>query len=330
MNLKQTVYFMALVGAAAGLACWNVQVWLSDFVTISQDRNWVPVALSATLMGACIGGMTVAFADHWTSEKIVPTWVVAGVLLGAAAGLLTGFAYIPIETRVIRPDATPAAIAVAHALPWVIAGGLIGLVTGLRWASANPLRAVHALLGGLAGGTLGGLIVTVLPSEEFLQALAYMLTGTGITLGVTLAPVLLSDGVLQFISSGDPRAQNKYGSPRQEWVIQEGDKLVVGSQTASAGMTMYAQDVHVYIPDAMVGPRHAVLFAKKKRFYVQLHPENAGPHGQPIEPLQVGDVNVVGTRELHNGDELVVGQTLLRFSTKRKQASYEGYAERHA
>ena len=44
--------------------------------------------------------------------------------------------------------------------------------------------------------------------------------------------------------------------------------------------------------------------------------------------LQVGDVNVVGTRELHNGDELVVGQTLLRFSTKRKQASYDGYSER--
>jgi len=330
VNLKQTVYFMALVGAAAGLACWNVQIWLSDFVTISQDRNWVPVALSATLMGACIGGMTVAFADHWTSERIVPTWVVAGVALGALAGLFTGLAYIPIEGRVIRPDATPAAISVAQALPWVIAGGLIGLVTGLRWASANPLRAVHALLGGLAGGTLGGLIVTILPSQEFLQALAYMLTGTGITLGVTLAPVLLSDGVLQFISSGDPRAQNKYGSPRQEWVIQEGDKLVVGSQTTSSSMTMYTQDVHVYIPDAMVSPRHALLFAKSKRFFVQLHPENAGPQGQPIEPLQIGDVNVVGTRELHNGDELVVGQTLLRFSTKRKQASYDGYAERRA
>jgi pSer/pThr/pTyr-binding forkhead associated (FHA) protein len=155
-----------------------------------------------------------------------------------------------------------------------------------------------------------------------------MISGMGITLGVTLAPVLMRDGVLLFISSADPRAQNKYGSPRQEWMIQEGDRLVIGSQTTSSTMTMYAQDVQVYIPDAMVSPRHALLFAKNKRFFVQLHPENVGPHGQPLEPLQIGDMNVVGTRELHNGDELVVGQTLLRFSTKRKQASYEGYPER--
>jgi hypothetical protein len=251
-----------------------------------------------------------------------------GIVLGAVAGILTGLLYVPIEARVVRGGTTSSAILVGRALPWLIAGGLIGLVTGLRWAGANPLRALHALLGGLVGGTLGGLVVTVLPRQEFLQALAYMLTGTGITLGVTLAPVLLSDGVLQFVSSGDPRAQNKYGSPRQEWVIQDGDRLVIGSQSASSTMTMYTQDVQVYIPDAMVGPRHAVLFSKNKRFFVQLHPDNAGPQGQPLEPLQIGDVNVAGTRELHNGDELVVGQTLLRFTTKRQQPTYERHSER--
>ncbi len=325
MNLKQTVYFMALVGAIAGLACWTVQVWLSEALPGGQDRNWIFVALSAALMGAFIGGMTVGFADHWTAERVVPSWVLMGVLLGAVAGLMTGIIYIPLERGLIR-SATPSSSAavIGRAMPWLIAGGLIGLVTGLRWVGANPLRAMHALLGGVFGGTLGGMVVTFLPSQEFLQALAYMLTGTGITLGVTLAPVLLSDGVLQFVSSGDPRAQNKYGSPRQEWLVQEGDRLVVGSQSASASMTMYAGDVQVYIPDALVGPRHAILFAKKKRFFVQLHPDNAGPQGQPLEPLQVGDANITGTRELRNGDELIIGQTLLRFMTRRKQPSYEG------
>ena len=327
MNLKQTVYFMALIGAIAGFACWNVQVWLSDFLVGAQDRSWVFVALSAALMGAFIGGMTVGFGDHWTAERVVPTWVLVGVALGAIAGLLTGFIYIPIDQSVRRADPASMARYVGSALAWLIAGGLIGLVTGLRWATANPLRAVHALLGGLLGGLMGGLVVVVLPPGEFLQALAYMLTGVGITLGVTLAPVLMSDGVLQFISSADPRAQNKYGSPRQEWVIQEGDRLVIGSQSASMSMTMYAGDVQVYIPDAMVAARHAMLYAKKKRFFVQLHPDNTGPHGQPVEPLQVGDANVVGTRELRNGDEVFIGQTLLRFTTKRKQPSYDGYGD---
>ena len=328
MNLKQTVYFMALVGAIAGLACWTVQGFVSDNVSGSQDSNWLFVGVSATLMGAFIGGMTVGFADHWTAERIVPTWVLMGILLGAIAGVLTGALYIPIERQVIRAGTSMTAVRVGRILPWMFAGGLIGVVTGLRWATVNPLRAVHALLGGLLGGSMGGLMVTILPSNEFFQAAAYMLTGTGITLGVTLAPVLLSDGVLQFVSSGDPRAQNKYGSPRQEWVIQSRDRLIIGSQSASSTMTMYAGDVQVYIPDAMVGPRHAILFAKNKRFYLQLHPENVGPQGQPLEPLQVGDMNVVGTRELHNGDEVVVGQTLLRFATKRKQASYEDPSER--
>ena len=232
MNLKQTVYFMALVGAIAGLACWTVQGFVSDNVAGSQDNNWLFVGVSATLMGAFIGGMTVGFADHWTSERIVPTWVMMGVLLGAIAGIVTGALYIPIERQVIRAGTSETAVRVGRILPWMFAGGLIGVVTGLRWATANPLRAVHALLGGLLGGTMGGLMVTVLPSNEFFQAAAYMLTGTGITLGVTLAPVLLSDGVLQFISSGDPRAQNKYGSPRQEWVVQSGDRLIIGSQSS--------------------------------------------------------------------------------------------------
>lgn len=327
MNLKQTVYFMALVGAIAGLACWTTQIWLSDYLRGNESRNWIFVGLSATLMGAFIGGMTVGFADYWTSDKVVATWVMMGVLLGAIAGVLSGLAYIPIENRIIRPNAGQTAAVVGRGLVWLLAGGLIGLVTGLRWVTANPIRAIHSLLGGLFGGALGGLVVTIGPNQEFFQALAYMLTGTGITLGVTLAPVLLSDGVLVFVSSGDPRAQNKYGSPRQEWVVQDGDRLVIGSQSAEMTSTMYTQDVQIYIPDAMVGPRHAILFAKKKRFFIQLHSENTGPQGQPLEPLQVGETNVVGTRELRNGDELVVGQTLLRFTTKRKQASYDDYQE---
>ena len=96
--------------------------------------------------------------------------------------------------------------------------------------------------------------------------------------------------------------------------------MVIGSQGGDVTETMYAQDVQIYIPDAMVGPRHAILFARNRRFYVQLHPENTGPHGQPIEPLQMGEENVTGTRELRDGDEVIIGQTLLRFMTKQKRA----------
>ena len=72
--------------------------------------------------------------------------------------------------------------------------------------------------------------------------------------------------------------------------------------------TMFAQDVQIYIPDAFVSPRHAIVQARKKRFYLQLHPENADHVGQPLNPLQLGNDVVTGNgRELRHGDESIGG-----------------------
>jgi MFS family permease len=318
MTLKQTVYFMALVGALAGLGCWALQSWISDF-SIGLNQAQFTVLVTA-IMGAFIGGFTVGFADHWTADRIVARWVVAGIALGALAGTLGGLLYLPILSMMeANPSGTSAIL--GRPLTWLMAGGLIGLATGMRWAAVNRLRSVHALVGGLVGGGLGGLLFTFLGSDEFFQALAYMISGMGITLGVTLAPVLLRNGVLHFISSADRRAQNKYGSPQQEWVVQEGDRFVIGSQGSERNMTVYARAVDVYIPDAMVAKRHAVLFAKGKRFYIQQHPENVGPQGQPLAALQVNNINVTSTRELRDSDEIVIGQTLLRFFSRKQAAA---------
>jgi hypothetical protein len=315
MTLKQTVYFMALVGAIAGLCCWAIQSWLGDIVHPSAP---VFTMMVTTLMGALIGGMTVAFADRWTSDRIVPLGVAAGTGLGILAGASAGLLWFPLS-GLVQNSTSRASSVFDESLEWLVVGGLIGFVTGLRWFGVNRLRCVHALFGGLVGGGLGGVLFSLLGGNDAFQALAFMLSGMGITLGVVLAPVLLRDGVLRFISSADPRAQNKYGSPQQEWVIQNGDRYVIGSQGAERGMTMYARAIDVYIPDAMVAKRHAILFTNGKRFYLQQHPDNSGPQGQPLSPLQVNRTNVTAPRELRDGDELVLGQTLLRFAS-RKQA----------
>jgi hypothetical protein len=319
MSLKQTVYFMALVGAIAGLCCWALQSWIGDFGLVSSQAQFTVIVTA--IMGALIGGFTVGFADRWTSDRVVARWVAAGVVLGALAGMVGGLVYPPILSGLMQSTSSALGATLGRPLTWLIAGGLIGLVTGLRWFGVNRFRCVHALLGGLVGGGLGGLLFTFLGSQDFFQALAFMISGMGITLGVTLAPVLLRDGVLQFISSADPRAQNKYGSPQQEWVVQEGDRFVIGSQGSERNMTLYARAVDIYIPDAMVAKRHAMLFAKGKRFYIQQHPENIGPQGQPLSPLQVNNANVTNTRELRDQDEIIVGQTLLRFASRKQAAA---------
>ena len=44
MSVKQTVYFMALVGAMAGLGCWAIQSWTGDFVSLDSKTVTVVVA----------------------------------------------------------------------------------------------------------------------------------------------------------------------------------------------------------------------------------------------------------------------------------------------
>ena len=315
MSVKQTVYFMGLVGAMAGLICWALQSWIGDLVRLPQGEFTV---LVTTLMGALIGGMTVGFSDRWSADRVVLKWILAGVVAGALAGLVGGLVYLPIASSVMQSSESGAGLLIGRPLTWLIAGALIGLATGLRWVSINRLRPVHALLGGLVGGLIGGIIFTFLGGNDIFQALAFMISGLGITLGVALAPVLLRDGVLQFISSADPRAQNKYASPQQEWIIQDGDRLIVGSQGSERNATLYARAVDIYLPDARAARRHAVLSAQRKRFYLEPHPENVGPQGQPLSVLQVNNVNVTATRELHDRDEVIVGQTLLRFVSRQK------------
>src|SRR5262249_35770077 len=144
---------------------------------------------------------------------------------------------------------------------WMIVGAFIGFGTGLRWAGVNKLRILHALGGGMFGGMVGGLVFASSPENspqltDVFRALGFMITGIGITCGVALAPVLLRDGVLRFISSGDGRAQNKYGPNRKEWELHAGDSYLAGSMGAESTMSMFGQEIQIYIPDAMVNTRH--------------------------------------------------------------------------
>src|SRR5262245_27815598 len=141
MNLKQTIYFMALVGGLAGLLCWSLVVWIS----------WMPDLVSSTVLGMLIGGLTVMFSDRWSGEQVVGRWVASGVIIGFVAGVLSGAVQIWIGSGVVQP--TRLAVIVA----WTVTGTLIGFATGLRWAAVNKLRVFDALGGGMFGGLLGGL-----------------------------------------------------------------------------------------------------------------------------------------------------------------------------
>lgn len=312
MGLYQTLYFMSLVGGIAGLLSWAVVAIASAFIQ-SQAFAGLSDLLSSAVLGTFIGGFTVAFSDRWSGNRVIARWVLSGSLIGLAAGIAAGL----LEAPVIRALA-PTAPTLSRILAWMIAGSFIGLGLGLRWVQVNRARVAHAAVGGLLGGAVGGLVFAgpvVVP--DLSQALGFVAVGVGICCGVTLAPILLRDGVVQFVSSTDKRTHHKYRDKRKEWEIQQSDSYVIGSQNESVTASRYRPEIEIFLPDSAIAPKHAILFGKGGRFYLARHPEASDQAALARHQLRVQGTTVVKSAELKDRDEIVVGRTTLRFVTRR-------------
>lgn len=314
MSLYQTLYFMSLVGGMSGLFSWAI-VRLVEALLTSQHGAWVSDLITTSVLGALIGGLTVGFSDRYSGNRITARWVISGTLIGLLAGLVAGLIQIPIRNSL--GASTPMGTLL---IAWMVAGSFIGLGLGLRWVHVNKMRAAHAYVGGLLGGLLGGLIFTGLGSTiaDLSQALGYVVVGIGICFGVTLAPILLRDGVLQFISSGDPTAQMKFGNKKKEWELQQGDSYTIGSRSQdNKNMTRYRPDIEIFIPDAAIAGHHAILFGKEGRFYLARHPDAGGPAGLAKYVVRVRGKTVTKSQELSNADDILIGRTALKFVARR-------------
>ncbi len=309
MGLYQSMYFMSLVGGIAGLIAWAAAV-IFTLILPATVHGLLPDIIATASLGALTGGMTVAFADHSSGHRAQARFVLTGVVIGALAGLSASLLQVPVS-RHLGANAPVA----ARILAWMLAGSFIGLGLGLRWLSVNRMRPVHAFAGGLAGGGFGGIIFSGLTGQapDLSQAAAFVLTGVGIATGVALAPILLRDGLIQFVSSGDARAQSKLGRDKKEWEVQDGDSYVIGSQDQRLDATRYRPEIEIYIPDASIAPRHATLFARDGRFYLARHGDVASPGGQARYLLRVRGQSVKASVELRHADDILVGRTALRF-----------------
>ncbi len=315
MSLYQTLYYMSLVGGMAGLFSWGITALVAAALP-NQPEVWVSDLIAAAILGGFIGGLTVGFSDRWSGNRVMPRWVISGTLIGIFAGVLAGLIQIPITNNL--GSAFPV---LNRLIAWMLAGSLIGLGLGMRWVAVNRLRVVHCYAGGLIGGALGGLIFAGLGSSipDLSQALGFIFIGVGICFGVTLAPILLRDGLLQFVSSGDARAQSKFGRTHKEWELQQGDSYTIGSQSQDFSKTRYRPDVEIFIPDAAIAPRHAVLFEKDGRFFLARHQDTVGQAALARFVTRVRGKSVIGSQELRDNDDLQIGRTALRFATKKKE-----------
>jgi hypothetical protein len=314
MTSRMRIYFTCLVGAMAGLVCWGIVIVLTKYGLFPQIVNYQDF-LNMTLLGGAIGGLVVGFSDYWAEGAVLPLWVASGVAVGLFVGFLGALFMVAVAP--LLPEAMGMW---RQVLPWALAGQLIGFGVGIRWFAINRHTPLLATLGGMLGAAVGGLIFAAFSSSDsggFVQATAFVLTGVGITTGITVAPQLFSVGVIQFVSSTDPKT---YGKARgHEWSLQEGDKLLVGSLSGQHTNTMMRREVELFLSDSAVAQRHAYIFAQNGAFFIQNHDDNMGENGMPLQPLSVWDRPVVGVQELKNGDMVTIGMTLLRFNTKKRR-----------
>jgi hypothetical protein len=308
---SQRLYVTSLLGATGGLFAWGVAALISSAVI--QQR--VPSAsdfIAALAMGGFVGGLMAGFADRSSGDRVRWGAVGVGILIGTVAAAVAVLIQTSVAASLANtfPD-------LARVISWIILGSLVGLGLGLRWIKENRLKAPYGLAGGMLGGAASGLLFTVLGSHgpDVVQALAFVLTGASISLGVALAPIVVQHGLLQFISSGDHRAQNKLSrANRGEWPLEQGQSYTIGSQEpiSSGGGR---QNV-VFIPDSAVAPRHAVLFGQRGQFYLARHPDISGQAGLAHFVLRLRGRTVVKSGELRDSDDILIGRTALKFSSR--------------
>lgn len=317
MIRRHPAYFSILMGSAAGLLAWGIASVATTAVA-GRAQEWIPDAFILVCLGVILGPLLFLFLDRVSGGLFRWQSFGLGLLFGAVFAVAAAGAAEMLRERLAGESPVIYRLGV-----WAFASSLIALGLGLRWARSNRTRVLHTYAGGLVGGLVGGLMLAGpgAHAPEICQAFGLMLTGAGTSFGAALSPLMVAEGTLQFISSGDIRAQSKYGKTHRQWSVGQGESYVLGSMATAQTDTRFQPGADIFIPDASLAPRHAVIFGKDGRFYVARHPDAGGPAGISRFVLRVRGRTVTVSQLLNDSDDLLVGKTALRFVGRKPGAA---------
>ncbi len=316
MNIYRSLYFATLVGLSGGLLA--ALAGLLAAVPLADTRfHFLPDSLNLFFFGVFVAMLLFLYFDKVLHGKLRGSSLLYGLLLGGAAGIGAS-----ILAEGLRAGLAPNSPNLYRIATWTLCFSVLGLGIGLRWVRTNRARVLHAYAGGLVGGLLGGLSFVLfsrsVPAGTSMAGL--MLAGAGTGFGTAIAPVLVREGLLRFISSGDARAQNKLGKAKAFWDLDVEESYVLGSAPTAQSGTRFQQGADIFLPDSAVAPRHAVVFSKEGRYFIARHPDAGGPEGIARYVLRIKGKTVVSSQELHPADDVLIGRTALRFESRKAAA----------
>lgn len=314
MTFFRLLYFLALTGALAGLLGAGANSLIGSMIE-NAPGEWLADSIVIFLLSLFLTPLLLWQLERFSGK--IPTLKIVGIGMLIAIGTSTVAAAILWFLHVRVAGETPT---LYRLLGWTLAASILALGVGLRSIRRNRMRLFHTYAGGVAGGLLGGLVFVGLGTRqpELSEAFGLMLTGAGIGFGTGLAPLLVGEASLEFISSADARAQGKYGRTHKRWELNPEETYVIGSLATSQSDTRFQPGADIFIPDASMAPRHAVIFSKEGRFYVARHPDAGGPAGIAKYILRIRGKTVTASQELNESDDVLIGRTALRFTAKRR------------
>ena len=313
MSLYRGLWFATVAGMAGALLASLLAAMVQ--IPLSNTRvHLVPDLIQFVLFGTVVSVALYLYFDKALLGRVRGASVGYGLLFGAVAALVaSGLNWL------LSAGIAPSAPTLYRIAAWALCFSVIALGLGLRWARTNIARVFHTYAGGLLGGLLGGLVYALftphIPAGVGMCGL--MLAGAGTGFGAAIAPILVRDGQLRFVSSGDARAQNKLGNNKTLWDLDVEESYTLGSaQTAQSG-SKFQQGADICIPDSSIAPRHAVVFSKEGRYFIARHPDAGGPEGIAKYVLRVKGKTVVSSQELAPQDDVLIGRTALRFDSRK-------------
>ncbi len=313
MSLYRGLWFGTVSGMAGGLLASLLSALIQ--IPLSSERSHLlPDTITFLLFGMTVSVLVYLHFDKVLLGRMRGSSVGWGLLYGGVAALVAaGLNYL------LSAGIASGAPSLYRIAAWSLCFSVVALGLGLRWVRTNVARVFHTYAGGLLGGLLGGIVFVLftphLPAGVGMCGM--MLAGAGMGFGAGIAPVLVRDGQLRFVSSGDARAQNKLGKNKTLWDLDVEESYTLGSAQTAQGGSKFQQGADICIPDSSIAPRHAVVFSKEGRYFIARHPDAGGPEGIAKYVLRVKGKTVVSSQELAPNDDVLIGRTALRFDSRK-------------
>ena len=304
-------FYLAICSMIGGLVGWAcLEPWFDDSAANARDEVDVAKILFFPIVGGCVG-LFLGAAEGIICRNIprAAKCGAIGLCIGFLGGLIalvpTGIVFA-LMTRVSlslwdnpQPGVMPTGLALlvlmmGRAAAWSIASIPSGLGQGIALHERKVILngVVGAVLGGLVGGLLFDPISLILTSADdqstYSRAVVFATIGAFVGLFVGLVE----------------------GWTKTAWLLMQkgplaGKQFILFRDTTVLGSSPKA-DIYLFKDDA-IEPRHATITNRAGRFEIEdcNTPDGTYVNGIPVTRTVLSD-----------GDQIVLGKTVLEFSMK--------------